>query len=313
MTIKSKIDYSASDQRMREAKNDPQALVRQRVREHGDYLAAQLPKLEKWITAGVKPEALVRFALLDLSAPTYAGEQLRASTKESIYMGLLACAVAGLEPGALKGEAFLVPFRDNRAGVTRAQYMAGWKGYVKQARRSREVVALASQVVYEHDTFDIDLGSAMPPIHKPFLEGDRGAIRGAYAVAKLVGSRDTIVSYEVEWMSLADLEKVRASARRGDRESDAYKTWWDQMYRKAPIRRAAKRLPMGHDYYLGLAVEQAIEDGKSQRDILDALTDGEASRTEDAAQASREMREQAGDLSDEDKSAIAAEEARGDR
>lgn len=300
----SKLGYEQAGQRMQEQQRDPQAMVRQQLELHQTYLQQKQSQLERWITTGVDPRALVRFAMLDMSAMTYAGEKLRECSRESIFMSLLACAVAGLEPGSLKGEAYLVPF------AKKAQYMAGWKGYVKQARRSREVVALAAQVVFDADTFDLDLGGGMPPVHKPLLRGPRGDVIGAYAVAKLVGSRETIVSYEVEWMDKADLDGVRSAAKKGERESDAWKLWEDQMYRKAPIRRIAKRLPMGHDYYVGLAVERAHEDGKGEREVIDILTDGEASRTEVSAENAASMRTQAtGDIDHDEAAEIARLEA----
>lgn len=284
----SKLGYDQAGQRMQDQQaRDPVALMRRQVADHEAFLKAKMPQIERWVTGGVDARALVRFAVLDLSAHGWAGEKLRECSPSSILMGLLACAVAGLEPGALKGEAFLVPF------AKKAQYMAGWKGYVKQARRSFEVRTVSPQVVFSNDTFDLDLGSGNPPVHKPMLHGPRGEIIGAYAVAKLVGSRDSIVSYEVEWMDREDLDAVRRAAKRGDKESDAWKLWEDQMYRKAPVRRIAKRLPMGHDYYRGLAIEQAQEDGKSAADVIDVFTDGEASRAEESAERAASMRAQA--------------------
>lgn len=282
----SKLGYDQAGQRMQDqAKNDPQALVRQQIEKHQDFLKQREGQLQRWISAGIDPRALVRYAILDMSAPK--ADKLRACTPQSIYMGLLACAVAGLEPGALKGHAFLVPFKGQ------AQYMAGWKGYVVQARRSFEVRAITPNVVFANDTFDLDLGSGMPPVHKPLLTGPRGDIIGAYAVAKLVGSRDSIVSYEVEWMDREDLDAVRKAGQRGERESDAWTLWGDQMMRKGPVRRIAKRLPMGADYYKGLAIEQAQEDGKGASDVIDVLTDGEASRVEEVSERAASMRAQA--------------------
>lgn len=277
----SKIDYTRSDKRLAEqSSNDPQALIRQQLGETQRYLDAKMPQLERWITGGVDPRALVRFAMLDMSAPTRAGEKLRECSRESIYMSLLACAVTGLEPGALKGEAFLVPF------AKKAQFMIGWRGIVKQARRSRDIFGVTANVVFDHDTFELDLASGGPPVHRPLLRGNRGEIIGAYAVATFASGHR-----EVEWMDWEDLNAVKKVAiQRG--ASDAWKDWEDQMYRKAPIRRIAKRLPLGHDYYVGLAVERAHEDGKSDREVLDIVTDGEASKTEVQASAAASMREQ---------------------
>lgn len=299
----------ASDRMQEQSERDPMALVRQQVKTHQDFLQAREGQLQRWISAGIDPRALVRYAILDMSAPR--ADKLRACTPQSIYMGLLACAVAGLEPGALKGHAYLVPFKGQ------AQYMAGWKGYVVQARRSFEVRTITPNVVFANDAFDLDLGSGMPPVHKPLLTGPRGDIIGAYAVAKLVGSRDSIVSYEVEWMDRADLDGVRRAGQRGDKESDAWLNWEDQMWRKAPVRRIAKRLPMGSDYYKGLAIEQAHEDGKGAADVIDVFTDGEASRTEESAERAASIRAQVDDAAEpteeEMRAYAAAEDAKAAR
>lgn len=282
-----KIDYTKSDKRLIEqASSDPQALLRQQLGETQRYLDAKTPQLERWITGDLDPRALIRFAMLDMSSPTRAGEKLRECSRESIYMALLACAVTGLEPGALKGEAFLVPF------ARKAQFMIGWRGIVKQARRSRDVVGLTANVVLENDTFELDLASGGPPVHRPLLRGQRGEVIGAYAVATFASGHR-----EVEWMDRDDLESVKKVAtQRG--ESDAWKGWEDQMFRKAPIRRIAKRLPLGHDYYVGLAVERAHDEGKSDQAVLDIVTDGEASKTEVQASAAATMRAQAGGQDD---------------
>ena len=230
---------------------------------HRAFLEARLAQIGKWVTGGVKPEALMRFALMDMSTNT----KLAACTQESVYLGLLACAVTGLEPGALKGEAYLVPF----AG--KAQFMIGWKGIVKCARRSREVVGIVANVVREADVFDLDLGTANSLVHKP-ARGDRGLVVGSYAIANLVGGH-----HEIEYLDHEDLARIRAVAdKRGP--SPAWKDWSDQMSRKSALRRLGKRLPMGTDYFVALALDNAIDEGKEQRAIIDLVTDGAGSRSE---------------------------------
>jgi recombination protein RecT len=271
---KMKESYTKAGAEMqRQQDNGPQALVKR----HKEFLEARLAHIQKWVTANVRPEALIRFALLDLQQ----NDKLRACDPATIYAGLLACAVTGLEPGALKGEAYLVPFGG------KAQFIVGWKGIVKQARRTREIVGLTSNVVFEGDTFELDLGTENRLRHLPLLRGDRGSIIGSYAIATFAtGHR------EIEWVDREDIDRVRAVAdKRG--ASPAWKDWYDQMARKTSVRRLGKRLPLGHDYYVGMAVEQAQEDGKSDRDVLDIVTDGEASRTEESAERAASMRAQA--------------------
>lgn len=247
-----------------------QALQRQRsaspsevVKQFKSFLDARMGQLAKWITGGIRPEALVRFCLLDLQT----NEKLRQCTKESLYLGLLACAVSGLEPGALKGHAYLVPF----AG--KAVFMPGWRGLVVQARRSREVVGMTANVVREQDTFDLDLGTSNSLIHKP-ARGNRGEVVGSYAIANLASGHR-----EIEFLDREDLDRIQKVAEARGR-SPAWRDWEDQMQRKSAIRRIAKRLPLGHDYMITLALEQAHDDGRSQSDVLDIETDGAASASE---------------------------------
>lgn len=244
---------------------------------HQQFLKARLDQISRWVTQGVKPEALVRFALLDLST----NDKLRACTPESIYLALLACAVTGLEPGALKGEAYLVPF----AG--KAQFMPGWRGLVKQARRSRDIIGMVANVVREHDTFDMDMGTGNNLIHKP-ARSNRGDVIGSYAIATMAGGH-----HEIEWLDREDLDAIQAVAeKRG--KSPAWADWEDQMQRKSAIRRLAKRLPLGADYHVGLALERAVDEGRDQKEVLDVMAEHGAS-TDSGAQNAPQMAEPAFD------------------
>lgn len=240
-----------------QSKVDP---VREQIRSHYDFMNARQAQLAKFVTGGIRPEALIRFLMVDLQQ----NEKLRMASKESIYMGLLACAVTGLEPGALRGEAYLVPFGG------KAQFMIGWKGIVRQARRTREITGLVGNVVRERDTFDLDLGTANALIHKP-ATGDRGIVVGAYAIASLSSGHR-----EIEYLDREDLERIRRVAEsRG--KSPAWSDWPDQMSRKSAIRRLGKRLPLGADYFAGLALDTAAEQGIDQAKVLDVMTEGASS------------------------------------
>lgn len=286
-----KLNYDQSSRAIQQQPRQNNALAR--VNEHKSFLDARMSKIAAWVTQGVRPEALVRFALRDMSAPTDAAAKLRACSEESIYLGLLACAVTGLEPGALKGEAYLVPFKNE------ATFMVGYRGIIKQARRSREVVALWSNVVYDGDDFEVDLGSANRIVHKPRFGARGDNIIAAYAIARLANGQD-----EIELMDRADLDHVREAGNQGP----AWKEWGDQMMRKAPIRRLGKRLPLGADYYVALALDNASSPGE-QRQIIDVETSGEPQRADVAAQVSAEMSAQArGDMTEEEMREIEAAE-----
>lgn len=286
----SKINYTASGKAM-QTKADAAPI--DAMHRHKEFLDARMTQIARWTTQGVKPEALVRFALMDMTGDK--GAKLRECTPQSIYLGLLACAVTGLEPGALKGEAYLVPYRNK--GTMEATFMAGYRGLIKQARRSKEIKAIGAQVVFERDEFDIDLGTANMLVHKPAMR-DRGEIIGAYAIARTTTGVD-----EIEWMDRDDLDAVKAAGNSGP----AWTDWADQMYRKAPYRRLCKRLPMGADYYVALALEHA-PDLASQARIIDAHTDGEGERAQIAGATAVSMAAQANEPSEDELREISRQE-----
>lgn len=265
-----KNDYTKSGQALQvQQANTPES----QIKRHKAFLDARMEQIGRWVRQGVRAEALARFTLMEMST----NEKLRACAPTSIYLGLLACAVTGLEPGRLKGEAYLVPFTNK--GIPEATFIPGWKGLVKQARRSREITGIVGNIVRAADRFDLDLGTANTVIHKPALSGERGDVIGAYAIATMDGGHR-----EIEWMDREALEKIRAVAdKRG--KSPAWADWPDEMSRKSVLRRLCKRLPLGADYFVALALERANDEGEgSQSEILDIETDGAASRAEESAE-----------------------------
>jgi recombination protein RecT len=209
------------------------------------FLQKRLPTLGEWAKGKLDPASLVRFAMVEWTQSV----QLQACTMESIYLALVACAQVGLEPSGIKQEAFIVPFK----GV--ATFMPGWRGLIKLARRSGEVRSIRAHLVYSNDVFQPYLGSDERVVHEPALR-DRGELIGAYALAKLANGE-----IEVEWMPMDELEKIRANAKRGTYESPGYRDWAEQMYRKAPIRRLCKRLPLGEDYFRAAHLDEVGETG----------------------------------------------------
>jgi recombination protein RecT len=230
------------------------------------YLDARTKNLAKFTASRLKPEILIRLAVFEFSQ----NEWLRRCTPESIYGSLILSAQLGLEPSGIKGEAYLVPFKG------KCTLIPGWRGLVKLALRSKAVKSLYSHVVYEHDEFSVWLGSEPKVEHRPNVDGDRGGIRCAYACAIM---ENGIVDVEV--MTIQELEKVRdmAAKGRGGKDGPAYQDWEDQMYRKAPLRRLCKRLPLGDDFFLAVKADELAESGEPEK--INSYIDVEASEKTD--------------------------------
>lgn len=209
------------------------------------YLETKRGALEQWAQNRIDPAALIRFALMDFQKST----QLQKCSPESIYLALIACAQVGLEPGGIRQEAFIVPY-----GST-ATFQLGYRGILRLARETPGVSKVSANVVYDRDDFDVDLGTDAKVKHRPFLGGDRGDIVGAYAFAMFASGE-----LDVEFMSRADLDKIKANAHTS-RSDSPWKLWEDQMFRKSPIRRLGKRLPLGERSAFGFALDAAGEGG----------------------------------------------------
>lgn len=220
------------------------------------FLQARQKNLATYVAGRIKPDTLIRLALYEFSQ----NEWLRKCTPESIYASLISAAQLGLEPGGIRGQCYLVPYKGT------CTLIPGWRGLVLLALRSKAVKSVFSHIVYEQDEFTIELGSDPRVVHRPFLHGDRGNVIGAYAVAILASG-----ATDVEWMSVEELQTIRehANASRGGKDSPAYRDHAEEMGRKAPLRRLAKRLPLGDDFYAAAAADEAVEAGKDVPRFID--------------------------------------------
>jgi phage RecT family recombinase len=273
----SRLNYDASSKAIQQGQAPQSALAV--ISQHQQFLEARSGKLREWAKNSVKPEALIRFICRDMADER--GEKLRQCTPDSIYLGLIACAVTGLEPGALKGEAYLVPYKNK--GVMEATFQRGYKGVIKMALRSRGVRSIRSNVVYEGDIFEVDEGTANSIVHRPQF-GSRGKeIIAAYAIAKLANGESVF-----EVMDRDDLDAVRKAGS----DSPAWRDWPDQMMRKAPVHRLGKFLQFDESWHIANALDNArtVDD---QRRIIDVETGGEGGKADLQTAIAREMADQA--------------------
>ena len=157
----------------------------------------------------------------------------------SLFTACVEAAQDGLLPNGK--EAALVVFKTkvDNDWIEKVQYMPMIAGIYKRARNSGEVSLLNGHVVYSGDKFDYSYGFEISVEHKPALT-NRGKPIGAYAVVVFKdGNRD------LEFMSVEDIEKVRAVSKTGDK--GPWVQWWDEMARKTVVKRLAKRAPFSSD------------------------------------------------------------------
>lgn len=199
-----------------------------------------LPDFKAALPQHIPAERFVRTALTAITLnPDIVGCE-----PQSIYAACMKAAQDGL---VLDGrEAALVKFNVKKKidgvekWVNAAQYMPMVQGILKKARNSGEISSIAAHVVHDRDKFTLVLGDNESLTHEPCLEGDPGALRLAYMVAKL---KDGSIVREV--MTRAQIQKVRDASRSKDR--GPWVAWEDEMWRKTVLRRGAKYLPSSSD------------------------------------------------------------------
>ncbi len=124
------------------------------------------------------PERMIRVALTAVSQ----SPKLMQCDPLTVCGAIVQASILGLEPSSVLGEAFLVPYKNNKRtipgtnkkGVLECQLQVGYKGQIKLARNSREIAMIDAQLVREKDDFDFEKGEQPFLRHKWPKTGDRG-------------------------------------------------------------------------------------------------------------------------------------------
>jgi recombination protein RecT len=220
-------------------------------------------------------------------------EDLQQCTQLSVYAGIIQAAQLGLEIGVL-GQGYLIPFWNNKKRVHEAQFIPGYKGLITLARRSGEVTSIETNIVYARDTFDLTLGLESSLKHVPYLDGDRGAARLVYGVAKFKDG-----GYHLEWMTIAEVNTIRARSKTSD--TGPWKTDYEQMVRKTVIRRMMNYLPMSIELQTALQIDEAVEQGKRatlEGDVVVVSEENDPPPDDPAAPTAETVHQETGEVQD---------------
>jgi recombination protein RecT len=214
---------------------------------------------------GLDPERIVTVALNAFSTTP----KLLECSPLSLFRALIQCASLGLEPNTAIGQAYLVPFRNNKTNSTDVQLIIGYKGYLGLARRSGELQSISSQCVYEGDEFDFQLGTDEKLRHVPCGEIDTKKITHAYAVAHFKGG-----GYAFEVMTRKQLDAIRAGSKASS--FGPWKDYFAQMCRKTVIRRLMNYLPLSiedKDIQRAVAIDGQNEKGNQDLSEFNGVLD----------------------------------------
>lgn len=223
-----------------------------------DYIKRQLEMaLPKHLTA----ERLLRVAMTTIRH----NRKLLECSLESLLASVMGCAQLGLEPEPALGQAYLVPYWNEKKHCLEAQLIPGYRGYITLARRSGEVQTVSAQVVYSNDCFKIKYGLDEVLDHVP-ADGDRGEAKGAYVVFKYKDG-----SHSFDYMTIADIDKIKERSKSRNKKGELVGPWItdeDEMRKKTVIRRHIKLVPLSVEMATAAAAEEKAFAGESQAGLF---------------------------------------------
>ncbi len=221
----------------------------------------------------IDPDKMIRVLITEIRK----NKELGSCTTPSILSAFIQTCQLGLEPGSILGQAYLIPYRNNKTNTYECQFMIGYRGMISLARRSGEIRSIMAQAVYANDFFEYEYGSESKIKHIP-ANGERGAFTHAYMVAKLANTYTPNGEPEIyfEVMSKTDIDKIRARSKAANSSYSPWATDYEEMAKKTIIRRGFKYLPISTEVLKNVQQEEAIERGDDGSDFLDDLIeDGE--------------------------------------
>jgi recombination protein RecT len=181
----------------------------------------------------IRPDRFIRAALTAVNVVP----RLAECTAPSVIAGLMQAAQLGLEVADVRGQCYLIPRKDNRAGVYKASFQLGYRGMIDLAARSG--ITVTAEEVCEGDELDYALGSRRHLFHRPNLN-DRGDAYAYYAVATFADRREP----EFKIMGRDEIARHRDRFAASVKAGSPWVDHFDAMARKTVIRALLNYLPV---------------------------------------------------------------------
>lgn len=158
------------------------------------------------------------------------------------------------------GEAYLIMGWNGKTRQKEPQVRIGYKGLIKLAKQSGEILNIYAREVHEKDEVECIQGDENRLIHKPLLFTDRGPVVGYYAVVKY---RNGEIDFEP--MSIPQIHAIRDRSdgwkafADGKIKSTPWSTDEGEMAKKTVLRRLQKRLSQSPELVEAVSIEDKAE------------------------------------------------------
>lgn len=178
---------------------------------------------------------------------------------QSIVSCCIGAAALNLNIDRNIGQVYVVPY--NGA----AQLQIGYRGYI--ALLNRMGWAVKAKAVYSVDDFDYEFDvwdekiTFKPDFDNRHLDNTQWVTQNLEKVFTVAKSPDGELFIDI--MSAEEIEKVRhKSPNQSGKPSGIWLEWYEAMAIKSAIKRHVKRLPIGDEAHLAVAIDEAPERGK---------------------------------------------------
>ena len=220
------------------------------------------------LAGAIDPDKFVRVAVTALRTTP----KLQECNPYSVLGALMTSAQLALEPTGPLGQAYLVPFPNNKTGTIECQLIVGYQGLIELAYRSGRVMSVVARVVHEADRFSYSFGINDVLEHQPAEEEPVGPMTHVYAIGKLVGGG--VIPYV---MTKAQVDAVKASSPGAKKKGSPWDNHYEAMTMKTAVRRLFKWLPSSVESQRALGADGRVFTGvpASIEDIDEVSSDGQ--------------------------------------
>jgi recombination protein RecT len=217
-----------------------------------DEIRRMEPQYQAAMPKGAEAAQLVRDAITLVKTTP----KLFQCERVSVLSGLMTIAQLNLRVGVL-GQAWLLPLKNKKEGTLYAQLVIGYQGYIELALRSPNVAGIIARTAYENDLFDVQLGTDDRIIHRPVMDGPRGAPIAYYAVVKYANGGHTFW-----WMTKAEMERHRDRFALAKTYDGKIVGPWvnneEAMSQKTVVRQLAKYMPKSTELAQAIAADESV-------------------------------------------------------
>ena len=214
-------------------------------------LASMTQQIADAVPQHLTPERLIR-----VLRSAYSGNsKLQECEPITIIAAFMQSTQLGLEINTALGQAYLIPFKNNRNGKMEAQFQIGYQGLLSLAHRTKEYKSIIAHSVYLEDEFDYQYGSDPFVKHKPAKKRTGEPIY-YYAIYKTITGGEGFVV-----MSQDDVQKHAKKYSQAYQKgySSPWKTDFDAMAKKTCLKQVLKYAPKSIELDTALGQDGTIK------------------------------------------------------